>query len=707
VERRNNFDTLRLIAATSVIFSHAFLLATGRQDGEPLMLLTGGQTILGVVGVFVFFVISGYLVTQSWERAPSLPHFAVKRVLRIYLITPEEKDPLPAVEAALSVLPRGAAGVQLRQPSTPARVLLERARALRSICTKFAAPLLINDRADVALAAGADGVHLPARGLPPAEAKKLVGLVGVSCHTAAEVAAAGEADFCVFGPVFDTPGKGPAQGLDALAAAARATSKPVFALGGVDAGNAARCIDAGARGVACIRAVLGAKDPAAAAIALWKAIALSLLLCVFPARADDSRYQDYPVGSRALALGGAFVALSDDPSGLYYNPAGICDSRRLNVSVSASLYGIEQQSRGAIQIPRGTFSIAGLNTLNVIPGEAGLIKGVGPLDDRGTPFAYGFDVTVPAYRSYGIDASDPFEVHTRVTDRTFDLAGVAARFNPKLNVGFALHYVLRLFDTSEDALSQPTPTNPAVGVYHANASFQNGNIVGLLGAKYRYSEEWIFGASLGLPGIFIHSAGTVGVQDVVSSPGSPATAKIDTVADLSSRTSVPAMARAGAAFIKPHRWTATAQLSGHLGTRYNRFSVPKEISHRMRLQDHIERSPVVDFNVGGEYLFDPEYSIALGFFTDRTGAPEFDLKPDGTLALDSSRQPRVSLYGGTVTLGLIGLHSIARLGISVAYGSGDDAVPNDPTGINDPDGFKPAPVNQLFLYFFLASTFRY
>ncbi|MGH7126505.1 MAG: acyltransferase family protein [Stellaceae bacterium] len=84
MDRHNNFDTLRLLAATAVIFSHAFLLATGRQDSEPLMVATGGQTILGVVGVFVFFVISGYLVTQSWERAPSLPRFALKRALRIY-----------------------------------------------------------------------------------------------------------------------------------------------------------------------------------------------------------------------------------------------------------------------------------------------------------------------------------------------------------------------------------------------------------------------------------------------------------------------------------------------------------------------------------------------------------------------------------------------------------------------------------------------
>jgi peptidoglycan/LPS O-acetylase OafA/YrhL len=84
VERHNNFDALRLVAAISVIFSHAFLIGEGRQDGEPLMRLTGGQTILGVVGVFVFFTISGYLVTQSFELTQSAPRFAAKRALRIY-----------------------------------------------------------------------------------------------------------------------------------------------------------------------------------------------------------------------------------------------------------------------------------------------------------------------------------------------------------------------------------------------------------------------------------------------------------------------------------------------------------------------------------------------------------------------------------------------------------------------------------------------
>jgi peptidoglycan/LPS O-acetylase OafA/YrhL len=84
VDRANNFDGLRLLAATSVIFSHAFLLSQGGQDNEPLMLITGGQTILGVVGVFVFFVISGFLVTQSFEATDAPLRFLAKRALRIY-----------------------------------------------------------------------------------------------------------------------------------------------------------------------------------------------------------------------------------------------------------------------------------------------------------------------------------------------------------------------------------------------------------------------------------------------------------------------------------------------------------------------------------------------------------------------------------------------------------------------------------------------
>jgi thiamine-phosphate pyrophosphorylase len=198
-------------------------------------------------------------------------------VIRLYLITPPAGDPLPAVEAALAALPRGVAGVQLRQPAVAPRDLLERCRAIRAVCARFGATFLVNDRADVALAGGADGAHLPARGLSVADARKLgLAFVGVSAHAPEDVARAGRegADFAVFAPVFDTPGKN-ARGADALRRACRAGPIPVLALGGIDATNAPRCLAAGAAGVACIRSVLGAPDPAAAASRLWKSLGLA------------------------------------------------------------------------------------------------------------------------------------------------------------------------------------------------------------------------------------------------------------------------------------------------------------------------------------------------------------------------------------------------------------------------------------------------
>jgi peptidoglycan/LPS O-acetylase OafA/YrhL len=84
VARYPNFDCLRLAAAISVLFSHAFLIAEGTQEHEPLIVVSGNQGILGLLGVFVFFTMSGFLVTQSFANAPSLRRFLVARLLRIY-----------------------------------------------------------------------------------------------------------------------------------------------------------------------------------------------------------------------------------------------------------------------------------------------------------------------------------------------------------------------------------------------------------------------------------------------------------------------------------------------------------------------------------------------------------------------------------------------------------------------------------------------
>jgi thiamine-phosphate pyrophosphorylase len=120
--------------------------------------------------------------------------------------------------------------------------------------------LLVNERLDVAIACGADGVHLPSDSLPLATVKTRAGsasIVGISCHSEEEVEKAGSdgASYVLFGPVFETPSKPHAKplGVPLLRQVCRRSFAPVFALGGVTRNNAESCIRAGAVGVAGIR----------------------------------------------------------------------------------------------------------------------------------------------------------------------------------------------------------------------------------------------------------------------------------------------------------------------------------------------------------------------------------------------------------------------------------------------------------------------
>jgi len=156
---------------------------------------------------------------------------------------------------------------------------LRRAERLARACRAAGVRLLVNDRVDVAIASGADGVHLPAAGIAPADARSLVGagaLVGRSIHAEDELSAAAGADFCVFGPVYDTPSKrkfGEPQGIARLARVCAATSLPIFAVGGVTADRVREVRAAGATGIAVIGAVLAAPDPGAAVRRLLDALA--------------------------------------------------------------------------------------------------------------------------------------------------------------------------------------------------------------------------------------------------------------------------------------------------------------------------------------------------------------------------------------------------------------------------------------------------
>jgi thiamine-phosphate pyrophosphorylase len=207
---------------------------------------------------------------------------------RLYLITDRKLAPngnvVAACAAALAAADamgrRGAVAIQLREKDLDAGPLLALALEINSLCRRFGGQLLINDRVDVARAADAAGVHLPADSIGVKAARKLLGptaLLGVSTHAPEEVsaAAAAGADFAVFGPVFAPISKGAfaaPTGAAGLAAACRSAAIPVFALGGITPQRVLELAGSAARGVGVIGSVIGAQDAGAATAALLHAL---------------------------------------------------------------------------------------------------------------------------------------------------------------------------------------------------------------------------------------------------------------------------------------------------------------------------------------------------------------------------------------------------------------------------------------------------
>ena len=183
-------------------------------------------------------------------------------------------------EAAERVVPAALEGgvdlVQLREKSASDAEVVAIGRSLRSLCEEHGALFIVNDRPDLALACGADGVHVGQDDMPVGEARALVGddrIVGVSTHSPEQVdaALASDADYFAVGPVYATPTKPgrPAVGLELVRyVASLGTAKPWFAIGGIDPGNVTGVADAGATRIVVVRAIRDAEDPRAAAEAL-------------------------------------------------------------------------------------------------------------------------------------------------------------------------------------------------------------------------------------------------------------------------------------------------------------------------------------------------------------------------------------------------------------------------------------------------------
>lgn len=206
----------------------------------------------------------------------------LRRQLALYLVTDRASMRGRTLEDVVAAaVAGGVTCVQLREKELASRDIVVQAIHLRRLLQPHGVPLVINDRVDVALACGADGVHLGQGDLPPDLARQRLPpgvFIGWSVETEADVRRAARlpVDYLAASPLFATPTKtdtAPAWGLEGLRGLRRMTALPLVAIGGIHPGNAADVLAAGADGLAVVRAVCGADDPRAAAQVLRAAMA--------------------------------------------------------------------------------------------------------------------------------------------------------------------------------------------------------------------------------------------------------------------------------------------------------------------------------------------------------------------------------------------------------------------------------------------------
>jgi thiamine-phosphate pyrophosphorylase len=199
----------------------------------------------------------------------------------LYLVTDPDLArgrPLPEIVAA--AVSGGVTLVQLRDKDADGRALLDEARALKALLDPLGVPLIVNDRVDVAVAAGAAGCHVGQGDLPAAAARALLGpdsILGVSLDAVDQIAAVDSeiVDYVAHGPFAATatkPDAGRPVGVAGLAMVRARTRLPLVAIGGIESGNAGEAVRAGADGVAVVSAIVGAADPETASRQLLRAV---------------------------------------------------------------------------------------------------------------------------------------------------------------------------------------------------------------------------------------------------------------------------------------------------------------------------------------------------------------------------------------------------------------------------------------------------
>ncbi len=452
---------------------------------------------------------------------------------------------------------------------------------------------------------------------------------------------------------------------------------------------------------------------------------LGALLLAGPAWASDTQYHDYPVGGRAVGLGGAFTAIANDVSGLYYNPAGLVDGRHDSVQISTNFYGLEING-GLLSAFE---SITDLDTvfsqLNVIPSTAGFTKTFGKNAEGITTEAFGVGVFVPSYR--GLNLNQVADLSTtaglrdcqqrtyqrNLLDRTFlAAAGFGHRLDDILRFGAALQLSYRTLSDSEEVTCFGLPQSGDASFWTTATDVELAVASLMLNFGVQVTlDNWRFGASVTSPGIRAFDTAQIRVRRVLTDPATDTSQfLVREVGEVVANTKQATNLRLGAAYIWPRKATVSVDLVVHAGTRYQLFELPPgeaSIASAITQTTNVTRRPVANLAVGGEYLILNWLSVAAGLYTNFGSAPR--IPGNNGDFLEADQLTRLDALGATGVLGFFSDYTLTRVGGSLSYGWGSDVVPTY-AGFDAPGAataYQKTELQRILINVFVSSTFRY
>lgn len=455
------------------------------------------------------------------------------------------------------------------------------------------------------------------------------------------------------------------------------------------------------------------------------AIIIPLLCCVFTAvaSADDTNYQNYVVGQRAMGMGGAFTALADDGAGAYYNPAGLAMASSTSLSASLSVYGVERRLlRRAVSPPvdvqaeRPDLSSSNVPTIPTTVGFA--YKFGSKLGDDIKRFGVGYSVFVPHHSSFdfsgetriGPDPPDDYEVEILQRDKTvWQGPSFALRVTPRLSLGAAGFHVYRTTRwSSETRQIGPRDANQLTEYFdeqRANITRSVHALLFKMGARYDLTARWKLGLSVTLPSITLYGRGsthtsiTTHEANCLSPPLCVRHETFGGDVDADSRT--PVALRAGVAYFLQDRLTLAVDLSWHAPLTYDPFNLGEDISKFGEtgpvVLTELERDQVINVNTGAEVIW-RSLTLRTGFFTNFSSAKEVERSA-------FAMPPHVNMFGISLSVGYRWQTRTISIGALYSFGRGRSATitPQDPSAtLNQPYG--PVDERRDYVYFFISGA---